>query len=183
MSLAMTLMAKVSAEGGWCGVVGVPSFGYLAASELGIRLDQLALVPAPGGVWSEATAALLTGLDLVVVQPPGPVSGALARRLAARARRYRCTLVTLGSVWEGTDVRVAAIDQAWEGLHTGWGRLSARKIRIVASTRLGQNIEMWLPAADGGIRLADVGLQTSDVSAGEPESSRVVASSLSASAS
>src|SRR4051812_44524737 len=43
MSLAMALMAGVSADGGWCGVVGVPSFGCAAASELGIQLDRLLL--------------------------------------------------------------------------------------------------------------------------------------------
>src|SRR5262249_38617488 len=137
MSLAMALMAGVSAEGGWCGVVGVPSFGCMAASELGIRLGQLALVPRPGPAWGVAAGAPLSGLVAGLVQPPGPVSGQLARRLAARARQYRCTVLTLGSVWEGSDVRVAAIDQQWFGVRTGSGRLHGRRVRVVASTRPG----------------------------------------------
>jgi hypothetical protein len=152
-SLAMALMARVSAEGGWCGVVGVPTFGCVAASELGIRVERLALVPEPGPAWAEAAAALLSGLDVVVVQPPGPVSGRLARQLAARARQHRCTMLTLGPVWEGSDLRVAATGQEWFGVGDGYGRLRSRRIRVVASTRPGVELDLWLPGQDGEIRL------------------------------
>ena len=155
LSLAMAMMAGVSAEGGWCGVVGVPSFGCLAACERGIRIDQLALVPQPGSAWAEVTAALLSGLAAVLVQPPGPVSGQLARRLAARARRDHCTVLTLGPVWEGSDVRVTAVDQEWFGLRAGSGRLRSRRVRVVASTRPGIELDLWLPGQDDEIRLVD----------------------------
>lgn len=156
VSLGMALMARVSAEGGWCGVVGLPSLGCLAASELGVRTDRLALVPQPGPAWAEVTAALLSGLDAVLVQPAGPVPGQLARRLAARARQYRCTVFTLGQVWEGSDVRVAAVDQEWFGLGPGAGRLHSRMVRMIASTRPGSQLDLWLPGQDGEIRLADI---------------------------
>jgi hypothetical protein len=156
MSLAMALMAQVSAEGGWCGVVGVPSFGYVAAHELGLRIDQLVLVPDSGPEWAEVTAALLSGLDAVLVQPSGPVPGQLARRLAARARRHSCTLLTLGPVWEGSDVRVTAVGQEWVGLLPGLGRLRGRRVRVVASTRPGIELDMWLPGQSGTVQLIDV---------------------------
>jgi len=155
-SLAMALMVRVSAEGGWCGAVGVPSLGCVAASELGIRIERFALVPQPGQAWVEVTAALLSGLDVVLVQPPGPVQGQLARRLAARARQYRCTVLTLGSVWEGSDVRVAAIGQEWFGVRIGHGRLRSRRVRVAASTRRGVELDLWLPGQDGEVRLVDV---------------------------
>jgi len=157
MSLAMALLAGVSVEGGWCGVVGVPSFGYVAASEFGIRLEQLAVVPEPGPVWAEATAALLPGLDLVLVQPPGPVSGRLARRLAARARKARCTVLTLGPAWEGSDIRLAAVDQEWSGLRQGAGRLRRRRITVSLAAWPRIELDLWLPDQDGRIRLVDEG--------------------------
>lgn len=163
MSLAMALLAGVSAAGGWCGVVGVPSFGYAAAGELGVRLDQLAVVPEPGPVWAQATGALLPGLDVLLVRPPGPVSGPLARRLAARARQSRCTILTLGQVWEGSDVRVAAVDQEWSGIRAGSGRLRSRRVRVTASSRPGVELDLWLPDEHGQIRPAHAGTRASVV--------------------
>jgi hypothetical protein len=156
VSLATALMARVSAEGGWCGVVGVPSFGCVAASELGIRMDQLVLVPEPGPAWADVTAALLSGLSAVLVHPSGPVSGRLARRLAARARQHRCTVLSLGPAWEGSDMRVAAVDQEWFGVRTGPGRLGSRRVRVVASPRPGIELDLWLPGPDGGIGMAGI---------------------------
>jgi hypothetical protein len=155
-SLAMAMLAGVSADGGWCGVVGVPSFGCVAAAEFGVRMDTLVLVPQPGEAWAEVTAALLSGLDAVLVQPPGPVSGQLARRLAARARQHRCTVLTLGSAWEGSDVRVAAVAQEWFGVRSGHGRLRSRRIRVAASNRPGVEAPLWLPAEGGGVGTAEV---------------------------
>lgn len=151
-SLALMLLAGVSAAGGWCGVVGIPSFGCVAAEGLGVRMDTLALIPRPGEHWAEAVAALVTGMDVVLVQPPAQVPGRLARRLAARARQSRCTVLTLGPAWEGSDVRVSAIRQEWLGLEQGRGRLRRRRLTVVASNRPGRTLELWLPDRDGGVR-------------------------------
>ena len=171
-SLAMALLAGVSAGGGWCAVVGVPEFGCVAASEMGIGVDRLALVPEPGPQWAEVTAALLPGLDAVLVRPPGQVSGGLARRLAARARQARCTVLTLGSVWEGSDVRVTAVGQDWSGLAAGSGRLRGRRVEVVSSTRPGARLDLWLPDQDGRVRPAErgdrTGVRTSAVGSSAP---------------
>jgi hypothetical protein len=156
-SLAMALLAGVSMAGGWCGVVGMPSWGCLAAAGYGVRLDRLALVPEPGAAWAEVVAALAGGMDAVLVRPPAPVPGRLARRLAAKARQSRCTLLTLGRVWEGCDTRVSARGMegvgsgAWEGLGAGRGRLRGRRVTVVASTRPGAELHLWLPGEDGGL--------------------------------
>jgi hypothetical protein len=154
-SLAMVLLAGVSAAGGWCGVVGVPAFGCLAAEELGIRLEALALVPNPGPEWAEVVGALATGMDAVLVDPAMPVSGALARRLAAKARQHRCTLFTLGSAWEGSDVRVSILRQEWLGLGQGRGRLRSRRMTVVASHRPHAELVLWLPAEDGRVHAVE----------------------------
>jgi hypothetical protein len=159
MSLAMALMAGVSGDGGWCGVVGVPSFGCVAASELGVRLDRLAMVPQPGPVWAEAMAAMLPGMDVLLVQPPGLVPGRLARRLAARARQARCTVLTLGPVWEGADVRISAVHQEWLGVGAGSGRLRSRRVRVAVSNRPGSELDVWLPAEGGGVAEVELTVQ------------------------
>lgn len=155
-TLALALLAGVSAAGGWCGVVGVPALGCAAAAELGVRLDRLALVPRPGAAWAEVVSALCTGMAAVLVCPPvGAVPPKLARRLAARARQSRCTLVTLGPAWEGRDARVSVTGQPrWEGLGAGTGRLRRRRVTVTAFAPGRVTRELWLPAADGGVAVA-----------------------------
>jgi hypothetical protein len=152
-SLAMMMLAGVSAAGGWCGVIGLPSFGHLAAQELGIRLETLALVPHPGAAWAEAVGALVTGADAVLVDPAVQVPGALARRLAAKARQHRCTLFTLGSAWEGSDLRVSVRRQEWYGLGQGRGRLRSRRLAMAASHRPHAELVLWLPDEVGRVRV------------------------------
>ncbi len=135
-------------------MVGMPSFGYLAAEEYGVRLETLALVPHPGIAWTDVVAALVTGMDAVLVDPGTRVPGALARRIVARARQHRCTLVTLGPAWEGTDVRISGVRQEWHGLERGHGRLRARRVTAVASHRPRTEVDLWLPAQHGGTELA-----------------------------
>lgn len=40
-SLVLALIAEASRSGSWCAVVGVPTFGALAAADAGIALDRL----------------------------------------------------------------------------------------------------------------------------------------------
>lgn len=150
-SVLLALIAGPVRAGSWCAVVGVPALGSEAAAELGVDLRRLALVPEPGGEWATVTAALLDGMDIVVVRPPGPVATRLARRLAARARQRGSVLVPYG-VWDGADVVLRATGQVWHGLGTGQGRLRSRELDIVsygrgAATRP-RRATLWLPAGD-----------------------------------
>ena len=47
-SLLWAVLVEASAGGAWVGVVGRPDLGLVAAAEAGMRLERLALVPAPG---------------------------------------------------------------------------------------------------------------------------------------
>jgi hypothetical protein len=70
-------------------------------------------------------AAVLDGVDLVVVQPPGPPTVAEGRRLAARVRQRSAVLLpTLA--WERAETILRAGEQQWYGLEPGRGRLRAR---------------------------------------------------------
>ena len=95
ISLALALLAAASAAGSWCALVGLPGLGAVAAHDIGIDLARLAVVPRPGAAWAEATAALIDGIDLVVLCPPFPPRPAMARRLVARARERRSVLVVV----------------------------------------------------------------------------------------
>ena len=148
-SLALALMAGPSASGSWCAAVGLPSLGLMATAELGVALERLALVGAPGRSWAGVVAALVDAMDLVVVRPPGPVRPGDVRRLAARARERGAVLVPLCSSWEGADVRLSVTRCDWQGLGAGHGHLRARRLEVVANGRGAaarpRRACLWLP--------------------------------------
>lgn len=134
MSLALALLAGPSAAGLWGAIVGVPEIGLAAAGELGVDLDRLVLIPHAGDTWATVVAALADAIDVVIVRPPGPVSGNDARRLAARVRQRGSVLVCLGE-WEGADLRLTATAHHWAGLGDGHGRLRWHAMTIRTSGR------------------------------------------------
>lgn len=159
-ALLLALIAGPSRAGSWCALVGAPGVGVAAASEAGIDLAHLALVPAPGPGWARVVAALVEGFDLVAVRPPAGVSAADQRSLTARARHHGAVLLSLGS-WPGAEVRLSATSSAWEGLGAGHGRLRARRVVVRAGGRgaaggRARAVELWLPAE--GASLAPVSL-------------------------
>ena len=68
--LALALAAGASADGAWCGIVGVPEAGVLAAAGLGLDTERTLLVPDPGHTWPQVVASLLDGCELVLLRPP-----------------------------------------------------------------------------------------------------------------
>ncbi|HWD82647.1 MAG TPA: hypothetical protein VG497_27290 [Kribbella sp.] len=154
-ALVMALMAGPSADGAWCGVVGVPSFGAEAARGLGVDLERLVLVPDPGREWLSVVAALVDALTVVVVRPPGEVTPGEASRLAARLRTRGAMLIAYGS-WPGSEARFEIESSTWSGLGDGEGLLTARRATVAVSGRRAavraRKHELWLPAADGEIR-------------------------------
>jgi hypothetical protein len=133
-SLVLALLAGAATAGGWSAVVGMPGLGALAAAQAGIALERLALVPDPGPEWTTVVAALLDGMDLVVVAPPGPVPTRVAGRLAARARQRGSVLLAYGP-WEGAALTLTAGSWEWEGLGAGGGRLRCRELTVTARGR------------------------------------------------
>jgi hypothetical protein len=149
-SLVIGLLAAVSQAGSWCAVVGLPTLGAMAAAEAGVELGRLALVPYPGPNWSTVVAALLDGVDVVVVAPPGgPVAASLTGRLAARARQRGSVLIGCGR-WPGADISIDSTRSDWEGLGGGRGRLRKRKLTVTARGRGAaaqpKEATFWMPA-------------------------------------
>jgi hypothetical protein len=168
-SLAVALLSRATAEGSWCAVVGVPELGLVTAAELGVDLSHLALVPAPEDQWMTVVAALLDGVDVVLVRFPRRVRVSDVRRLAARARERGAALVVLSGETEGsravprrawpevTDVGLAVTASRWTGLGNGHGRLGGRLVEVVAEGRgaAARSVEarLWLPSPQGEVVL------------------------------
>ncbi len=155
-SLALALVAEASGQGSWVAAVGLPRLGLVAAAELGVALDRLAVVSTPDpGRWASVVAALVDAVDLVLVGPARVRPGD-ARRLAARARERGSVLLPVGVDWpEAPDVVVSSGAGRWEGLGQGHGHLRARRVRVTATGRREaarpRAAELWLPAVDGTV--------------------------------
>jgi hypothetical protein len=155
-ALALALVAGASAAGSWVAAVGLPDLGMVAAAEVGIALERLALVPAPDArAWPTVVAALLDAVDVVLVRSPAGLPAGQARRLAARARERGAVLVPLGGWSVAPDLWLAVTASAWQGLGQGHGRLEARRVEVVVGGRGAAARErratLWLPAPDGTI--------------------------------
>ena len=99
----------------------------VAAAGLGLDLRRVVFVPHPGGGWAEAAGDLLSGVDAVLVRPPGRARLTAARHLRARARDRQAALVVLlegAGAWpEGGDLALSVGAVEWEGVGPGHGYL------------------------------------------------------------
>lgn len=121
-SLALGVLAHACASGAWAVAVGHPRLGLLAAAQAGVDLARFALVPDPGPDAATVLAALVDGIDVVLVGPDAPLADADRRRLSARARERGAALVTTVA-WPGAHVVLEAGAARWSGVGAGDGRL------------------------------------------------------------
>jgi hypothetical protein len=165
-TLALALLGAASTAGSWCAAVGLPDPGVVAAAGLGLDLRRVVFVPHPGRDWAEAAGELLSGVDAVLVRPPGRARLTAARHLSARARERQAALVVLleraggaGGWPEGGDLALSVGDVAWEGVGRGHGHLRGRRAEVRVSGRraAGRLTEcsLWLPAGSGAVAPVD----------------------------
>jgi hypothetical protein len=138
-SVALALMAAPSAQGEWCGVLGMPDLGLEAAAGWGIDLDRLAWVDDPGERWLTTVAAMCDVLGIVLARAPRSVSPAETSRLAARLRQSRSTLLLLGD-WPQAESTLRVVSASWRGLGTGYGHLTDRQLRVEVRGRNGSDV-------------------------------------------
>lgn len=123
--LHTALLARATAAGARCAVVGCPSLGLAAIAEQGGLLDHLALVPEPGADPAAVVSVLLDGLDVVLVDPSiRGVAPSRARVLAGRVRAAGAVLL-VGPGWPGAEVHLESRACAYAGLGRGLGRLES----------------------------------------------------------
>ncbi|MQW75442.1 hypothetical protein GHK92_06115 [Nocardioides sp. dk4132] len=157
--LALALMAGPSAAGGWSAVLGMPDLGVEAAAELGVVLERTILVPDPGTLWLEVTAALVDVVQVVVLRPPARVSEHAASTLSARLRTRGSVLVACGR-WPRSEARLSVEQPRWSGVGAGTGHLRSR--RLVVTVQRGaapaKRTPLWFPAPDGVVRRGEPAL-------------------------
>jgi hypothetical protein len=136
-SLALSMVAAVTADGGHAAIVGQPDVGLLAAVEMGADLSRIAVIPEPGADPVEVAAVLMDGMDLVVLGLGGrKVPAGRARAVVARARQKGCTLLVTGGDWQGASTRLEARVCGYEVTgpgRPGVGRIS--KVRLAMRAR------------------------------------------------
>src|SRR6266851_3754871 len=156
--LCLALLVGASADGGWCGIAGIPEAGVLAAAGLGLDAERTLLVPEPGPAWPQVVASLLDGCELVLMRPPTRAPAQVRQRLEATLRRGRGVLLVAGD-WPGAQVRLRVVTQRWTGLGDGHGRLRACCAEVTADGRgeaaMTRTRWLWLPAEDGSVTVAD----------------------------
>jgi hypothetical protein len=133
-SLVLALVARASREGSWVAVVGLPGVGVLAAQQAGVDLDRLALVPCPGPDAPTVLAALIDGVDLVIVGGEVALMDSDRRRLMARARERGAVLLSTAR-WPGAHLVLAAEPAGWTGLGAGYGHLRSHRLIVTRGGR------------------------------------------------
>jgi hypothetical protein len=152
-TLLFAVLAEATAAGSWAAVVGMPDLGVVAAAECGVAVDRLALIPRPGSQTTLVTAALLDGIDLVVVSTS--VNPTHARRLSARAR-HRGSVLISRAPWPAADLELTCEESTWDGLEVGHGHLRRRTVTVRAQGRGAAarpaRTTLLLPGPGGAIR-------------------------------
>lgn len=134
-SLVLAMIAAAcTAREAWAAVVGQPSLGLLAAAQTGVALERLAVVPQPGVDAPTVVAALLDGIDVVVVGPGTHLADADRRRLMARARD-RGSVLLATAPWPGAGTVLTVEGGRWTGVGDGDGRLRAHEVQITRTGR------------------------------------------------
>lgn len=168
-TLALALAAAASAEGSWVALVGLPGVGLVAAAELGLALERLAVITAPPPEqWATVVAALVGAFDLVLVPVAPRGRTGEVRRLAARARERGSVLIQLVPSTPASasargpgrgddagleaDVRLAVTASRWQGVGGGAGHLQARRLTVETSGRRraarSRRHDLWLPGGE-----------------------------------
>lgn len=131
-SLLLALLAAPANT--WSALVGMPDVGMLAASELGVDLDRVVLVPDPGPDVLQILSVLADGVDLIAVVPPKVLPPSRLKVLNARLRQSGAVLLVAGR-WPGADLVLQSRVQGWVGLGQGHGRLRDRELVVEVSGR------------------------------------------------
>ncbi len=153
-SLAFGLCAGPTRDRRWVGMLNLSRASLVGATELGVALEHLVVIPHPVERVAGAASVLMEACSLLLLGSDRPVSVHDARRLQRRAREYRCVLVVLappitlragsGSsssmasqrYWpEVPDTLIEVVKSTAAGIGRGDGHLSSRQLRVEVTHR------------------------------------------------
>lgn len=140
LTLALVLLAEACSQGAWSAVVGLPGLGLETATQLGLDLDRMLLVPSPGEQWATVVAALAEIVPVVLARPVRLVPTE-ASRLTARLRERGCTLLLTEQpppTWPALQASLHASPAGWRGLGVGHGCLLQRRLAVEVCQRTGR---------------------------------------------
>ena len=177
-SLLLTLLAEASRDGAWTVLVGYPAAGLAAAADAGCDLTRTLVVPLPAGSGVDAPAvlaALIDGMDVVVVGPEVSLLEQDRHRLTARARDRGTVLLPTASSgaaggWAGAHVVLEATAGHWTGVDHGVGWLRRRTLRVRRTGRGSAARPVHLDVELPVCRAAGTGLVQAHDSARQPGS-------------
>ncbi|MGW5317754.1 hypothetical protein [Nocardia thailandica] len=127
------------------------SLGLLAATELGARLDRLALVATPTDRVTEIVTVLTDGVELIVADIDEEIHprAAAVDAILGRLRSRRTTLIVTGQTWIRPHLQIRHRPVGQSGLGAGHGYLRQLTIEIDAQTR-GQRARRTTLTLHGG---------------------------------
>lgn len=168
-SLVAALIASVTQAGGQVGIVGLPRFGLLSATEMGADLARIATVPDPGVDPVEVASVLLDGMDLVVLGLRGvDVPPSRSRVVTGRVRQQGAALLVVEGSWPGAQIHLDAEVRGYRHIpgldgitdlaaaRRGYGHIDGMRLRVAATGR------------DRRRRVADLDLRSSGPDTHEP---------------
>ncbi|WP_159796588.1 hypothetical protein [Puerhibacterium puerhi] len=113
-SLLLELLGATQRAGEWVAFVGMPTLGLLAVHEAGVDLERVAYIPNVGPNGPAAVAALLDGIEHIVVGPACALLDTDRRRLLARARERGSALIST-TPWSGAALALDVERATWAG--------------------------------------------------------------------
>jgi len=137
-SLLWSLIAEATQRGTWCAVVGIPDAGVAAASELGVNVDRLVLVPYPDKQWLSVVGALIDVVGIVALGSVEAPSDRTLSTLSGRLREREATLL-VRRAWPRSEASISVRHQ-WSGVHEGGGLLHEHLVQIDALPRHGRPV-------------------------------------------
>ncbi len=140
-TLLLALLAASQRQADWCAVAAFPDLGLLAASDAGVSLERLAVVPSLGAQQVECLGALLDGFTTVVVGPDAALTRSERARLLARARARDAALVSVRP-WEQAALRIQVTAHRWAGPDRGAGYL--RRCDLDVTRQASSAPERWI---------------------------------------
>lgn len=120
---ALTLITQHTTNAGWVAIIGAPNINYTTLQDLGANLNHIIVVPHPNENTPQIIAALIEGVDLILLGPAVTLTHAEQRTLTAR-NRERGTHIISQKPWANARTHITTTHGTWHGTNKGLGRLT-----------------------------------------------------------